>query len=300
MENKIIDGYTLVPLENILSINNIISVHYFEYSKNYIFEGEKHDFWEFVYVDKGEVNVMADDKKYLLKKDEMIFHKPNEWHTVLANKKVAPNLIVVSFDSKDEAMHLLEGKIITANEHIKVKLANIVKYAKEVFSSRLDDPMLKKYIKKSAIPIGSEQLMKLNLEMLLLYVIRNNIYSLAKNRGENYKTENFTSDKVAIIKNLLQENINDKLTLDDICEKTLMSKSSLQKLFKKETGESIIFYYNKIKIEKAKTLIRESEYNFSQISNILGFSTIHYFSRIFKNITGMTPSQYSSSTKKYI
>ncbi len=300
MEKRIVDGYTLIPLENIITIKDIISVHYFEYSKDYIFEGEKHNFWEFVYVDKGEINIMADNKRYLLKKDEMFFHKPNEWHTVLANNKVAPNLIVVSFDCSDEAMHLLEGKIILASEHIKVKLANIVKYAKEVFESPLDDPMLKEYKKKKASPIGSEQLIKANLEMMLIYVIRNNIYSLAKSRGEKYNPDNFTSDKVEIIKRFLHEHINDKLTLDDICDKTLMSKSSLQKIFKKQTGESIIYYYNKIKIEKAKTLIRESEYNFSQISTILGFSTIHYFSRTFKNITGMTPSEYVKSTKKYM
>ncbi len=300
MKEKIIDGYTVLPLENIINIDNIITVHYFEYSKNYIFEGEKHDFWELVFVDKGEVNIMADDKKYLLKKDEIFFHKPNEWHTVLATGKIAPNLIVVSFDCKDEALHLLEGRIISANESIKIRLARIVKFAKEVFSSRLDDPMLKKYVKRDAIPIGSEQLIKLNLEMVLIYILRNNIYSLAKLREEKYEEKMFSSDKVKIIKKLLEDHINEKLSLNDICEKTLMSKSSLQSLFKKETGQSIIHYYNEIKIEKAKSLIRESDYNFSQISNILSFSSVHYFSRTFKNITGMTPSEYASSTKKYI
>ncbi len=300
MKKTVIDGYTLIPLENIISIDNIVTVHYFEYSKNYIFEGESHDFWELVFVDKGEVNIMAEDKKYLLKQGEIFLHKPNEWHTVLATGKIAPNLIVTAFDCKDEALHLLEGKIISANEGIKLRLARIVKYAEEVFESKLDDPMLKEYVKKEAIPIGSEQLIKSNLEMLLLHLLRNNIYSLAKSRGEKYEEENFTSDKVKIIKNLLKEHIHEKLTLDDICEKTLMSKSSIQTLFKKETGTSIIQYYNTLKIEEAKTLIRESDYNFSQISNILGFSSIHYFSRTFKNITGMTPSEYTSSSKKYI
>ncbi len=298
--SKIIDGYTFTPLQSIISIDNIISVHYFEYSKNYIFEGEKHNFWELLYVDKGKISVMADDQKYSLIKDEIIFHKPNEWHTVIANKQVAPNLIVIGFECTDEAMRLLEGKIITASEKAKLKLANIVKYAKEVFSSRLDDPMLKKLQKKAASPIGSEQLIKLNLEMLLIDVIRNNVYSLAKSRAEFFEEKQLLSERVNIIKNMLTEHVDDKLTLDDICEKTLMSKSSLQKLFKDETGLSVMNYFNTLKIEKAKTLIREYNYNFTEIAQILGFSSIHYFSRKFKHITGMTLSEYGSSAKKYI
>lgn len=52
-----------------------------------------------------------------------------------------------------------------------------------------------------------------------------------------------------------------------------------------------------MKIEFAKQLIREDQMNFTQISDFLGYSSIHYFSRQFKKITGMTPSEYSSSIK---
>lgn len=42
-----------------MAVDAIVTVHYFEYAKNYVFEGEKHDFWELLYVDKGEVEVMG-------------------------------------------------------------------------------------------------------------------------------------------------------------------------------------------------------------------------------------------------
>ena len=48
-------------------------------------------------------------------------------------------------------------------------------------------------------------------------------------------------------------------------------------------------------LEKAKELIRENDKNFTQISEELGFSTVHYFSRLFKKKTGMTPTEYRSS-----
>ena len=56
-------------------------------------------------------------------------------------------------------------------------------------------------------------------------------------------------------------------------------------------------YFQKMKIDRAKEMIREKKYNFSEISERLSFSSIHYFSRRFKAITGMTPSEYAASVR---
>lgn len=69
-------GYEAIRLQRPLAVDDIVSVHYFEYSSNYYFEGECHDFWEFLYVDKGELDVRAGDVVQHLKKGQIIFHKP--------------------------------------------------------------------------------------------------------------------------------------------------------------------------------------------------------------------------------
>ena len=56
-------------------------------------------------------------------------------------------------------------------------------------------------------------------------------------------------------------------------------------------------YFFRLKVEAAKEMIRMSQLNFTQISERLGYSSIHYFSRQFKKTTGMTPSEYASSIK---
>ena len=56
-------------------------------------------------------------------------------------------------------------------------------------------------------------------------------------------------------------------------------------------------YLGKMKVDSAKQAIREGKKNFTEIANDLGYSSIHYFSRHFKKVTGMTPSEYSSSVK---
>lgn len=78
-------NYESITLREDLHIRKIYSIHYFEYMKDYVFDGESHDFWEFVFVDSGNLFVTAGDKEVLLASNEMIFHKPNEFHAFKRN-----------------------------------------------------------------------------------------------------------------------------------------------------------------------------------------------------------------------
>lgn len=296
----IVDNYELTSLKNEINIKHLISVHYFEYSKNYIFEGESHDFWEILYVDKGEINVMADEKKYILQKGEMIFHKPNQWHNVVANGEVAPNLIVVAFDSKSKAMKYFEDKVLSIDDRVKSHLANIVGEAKKAYSSDLSDPMMKGLKKRKKSKFGSEQLIRTHLELMLLEMIRDKEMYSTVARTSSAIREYAQDEKLSIIVNFLKENLHERLTLEDICHQTLLSKSSLMKIFKEGTGISVMEYFKRLKIEEAKVLIREGNHNFTQIAEILGYNSIHYFSRTFKSVTDMTLTEYATSVKIYI
>ena len=75
----------------------------------------------------------------------------------------------------------------------------------------------------------------------------------------------------------------------------MFSKSYLKKLFKNATGYSIMDYYTHLKIERAKILIKSGEMSVSEIAELLGYSSIHYFSRVFKKKTGLSPTEYKST-----
>lgn len=83
-------AYESVHLENSIAIENIISVHYFQYMSDFSFPGESHDFWELVCVDRGEIIAVAGDRQLALKKGNILFHKPNEFHNVLTNGRISP------------------------------------------------------------------------------------------------------------------------------------------------------------------------------------------------------------------
>ena len=90
----------------------------------------------------------------------------------------------------------------------------------------------------------------------------------------------------------LKENVERKITVDDICETLHYNKSYLFRQFKAETGETIMSYYTRLKIERAKRLLRETSFSVAQIADKLAFDTPNYFSKTFKKLTGYTPLQY--------
>lgn len=289
--------YIKTPLKEDLVIKKIVTIHYFEYAKNYVFEGEKHDFWEFLYVDKGDVEVMADNLGYKLKQGEMIFHKPNEFHNVWANGRVAPNLVVISFECKSPSINFFNNKIINVGDSEKNLLANILREARNAYSSSLDDPSLKKLEKNDDQPIGCEQLIRIYLEQLLIHLIRKgNKLNVESKPSLSVKNRSDT-DLVLRIVNFLKENVHTSLTFEDVCRFSNLSRTNLKVLFKEKTGLGVMEYFKNLKIDESKTMIREGEYNFTEIAQRLGYSSIHYFSRHFKKATGMTPSEYAYSVK---
>ncbi|MGE5583237.1 MAG: AraC family transcriptional regulator [Bacillota bacterium] len=290
-------NYQPTLLNEEIIIKKVVSVHYFEFAKDYVFSGEKHDFWEFLYVDKGEAEVMADTQGLKLKQGEMIFHKPNEFHNVWANGRVAPNIVIVAFCCKSKAMRFFENKIISVGDVEKNLMAQIIREAKEAFSSPLNVSELEKLERRPRQLFGSEQLIKLYLEQLMIYLVRKGGSIKKESRLSSTAKERSDEDRTRMVINYLQEHINDNLRFEDVCQFSNLSKTNLKTIFKEKTGASVMEYFKNLKIEEAKKLIREGECNITEIAERLGFTTIHYFSRRFKQATGMTPSEYASSVQ---
>ncbi len=96
----------------------------------------------------------------------------------------------------------------------------------------------------------------------------------------------------------IQNHYMNKLTLDDIAAKTYLSKTYLCSIFKKETGETITNYVNKVRIEKSKLLFSDEKLSIVQIANMCGFEDQSYFTKIFKSYVGVTPKKYRESRKR--
>ena len=86
-----------------------------------------------------------------------------------------------------------------------------------------------------------------------------------------------------------------KYPIEDICSKFAVSRSSLQMLFKNNLNITPKKYINDLKLAKSKLLIKENKYTISEIAFMLGFSSIHYFSRAFTQHYEISPSEYAQT-----
>ena len=287
--------YVPTHLRQDITVDYLVTVHYFEYAKNYVFEGEKHDFWELLYVDKGEVEVMADSTGYRMRQGEMIFHKPNEFHNVFANGVVAPNLVVISFGSRSAAMSYFEGKIMRAGEDERELLARIVNEARDAFCCALDDPGTLQMERASSSAFGCEQMIGILLEQMLIRLVRRGAEPAQEVKVSSSVKKRSDHDLVQRVIGYMEENVYGNLSFAQVCRFSAQSATNLKTIFKAVTGMGVMEYYRSIKIETAKRMLREGNGNITQVADRLGYASVHYFSRYFKQATGMSPSEYTLS-----
>ena len=284
--------YIKTQIKNIINISKIVTIHYYEFDKNFSFEGEKHDFWEMVYIDKGKVQIQSEKKKIILTQGEIIFHRPNEFHAIKAVDS-SPNFFVISFVCNSPAIKHFEKFHTVLDKTLKPFISAIIRESEATYVIPKNDPKLKKLNKVASPIIGGEQLIKTYLEQFLILLIRN-ILKIEKSTLFPNK-ESMESHLIISIKKYIEENVDKVFSLSDLCKEIGYSKSYLSRLFLTQTGDSIHKYYMTNKIKKAKQLIREGNYNFSQISDALSFDNPQYFSRVFKRITDMSPSEFKKT-----
>lgn len=296
--------YNGILLKNILTINKILTIHHFEHAGSLTFSGGSHAFWELIYVDKGSADLTMNETHTVLNKGQIAFLQPGEFHKAKMTGD-SSTVITIAFHCNNETMNFFKRRIEQTDELEKDLLANIVIEARQAFSSSLDNPYSSKMIRNNKEEFGAEQLIKLYLEQLLIHLIRrcsvshsspqvplNTLLNSAKPKNE---TELFD-----YIVRYMELHLSTKITIEQICRDNTMARSQLQKLFHKKSGCGIIEHFSRMKIAAAKEMIRTGRMNFTQIAEQLGYTSIHYFSRQFKKITCMTPSEYAASVNSII
>lgn len=280
-----------IPLRQTFVLEKLCSVHYFEFSKNYVFTGEAHDFWELVYVDKGEIIATAGEREFPLSCGEILFHRPGEWHNIRANGAVAPNVMIVSFSCHGDAMERFSGLRITATAEEKTLLSEILTESRLLFASALDDPFDHTLKLADPVPMGGEQQLGNDLTGLLISLGR---------RQEGKPCAPLRQSSHPLLEAIcayMQAHLSEKMTLETLAGEFHVSQSYLKKLFAEYTGGGAIHYFLRLRTERAKTLLRESEENISQIAEALGYENVYYFSSQFRKMAGMSPLEYRRSVK---
>lgn len=177
--------YISTRLKKDIHIDSIITIHYFEYMKDFIFEGESHDFWEILYVDKGDVSVCADNEWHTMTAGDIIFHRPNEFHAFESIGRKAPNLVAISFYCFSPVMHEFHKLRSPLTQEERTLISQIIAEARTTFSTSLSDPGVEQIGISEHAPFGAQQLILLHLEEFLILMKRNHIDNMQTELGGN-------------------------------------------------------------------------------------------------------------------
>lgn len=280
-------------IEKSVNVNFISSLYYFEFDDRFEDKFESHPNWELVYVDRGQCNVVADENCFVLQQGEMYFHKPYEKHMLRLEKNSLTNVFIITFHSTSEMLKCLEDRKLQASMNTKQALVAIIHEASLCFG---DLTVHSKSIDYESKVLAGEQSILLRFELMLLEIIRE--ITAESPRKKLYFSKKVIDDDFCIkIIDYMEEKLYGRLNLDELSNKLSFSKSYISKHFQKVCGYSVIEYFNMMKIEESKRLIRCTKQNFFEISESLMFSNSHYFSSTFKKYVGMTPTQYKRSCK---
>lgn len=283
--------YMPVNLNVEVNIEKIVAINYFEYERDFAFSGEMHDFWEVIYSDKDYLSVTVRSKEEIIPPGHFRIISPMELHSVKPAYGKAANAVIFSFVCSNEKLFKSAGRTILCDNEKKEYITKIISAAQDAFSTPLGEPYSTKLVKNPKSSVGSENLVKIYIELFLLSCIRENISAPASSAPLTHTSNPLLSE----ICSYLENNVTKDITFPQLCEEFGLSGTNMKKLFRDNLGFGAMDYFSKCKIDCAKHLIREKEMNLAEISEYLCFSSQQYFSRRFKNIAGMTPSEYARS-----
>ncbi|MBP3381029.1 MAG: helix-turn-helix domain-containing protein, partial [Clostridia bacterium] len=145
------------------------------------------------------------------------------------------------------------------------------------------------------------QYCKTALEMFLLHLHLSNSEDRSLVLPEQMKTSTHASDRQLTeqIKNYLSAHLSESITLEMLSKDLGVGQNTALRVFRQDVGMGIMTYFTKLRIDEAIRLICDTDLSFRSISERLGFESPEYFSRVFKRVTGLTPTEFSKQQSKW-
>lgn len=283
--------YESTALPDAMSVDGIYTVLKADFSRAGVGVGEAHDFPEISFISRGKHYGILDGKESERVCGQLTIVAPNSFH-----KSARPSdseALIISFASSSPALKDLYNRSLTLTAEQERTFRAIVADGLELFCRRAPGSEISGMILKENADEGLLLSMKKRLELFLIDLHR---CFAPKDRSSDESVSHRDADFQKVCA-FLKENVQKSLTVAEIARGASMSVSKLKILSREKCGGGIINLFIEIKIEKSKELIRKGELNFTEIADFLGFSSLHYFSRQFKKVMGISPSEFSKGCK---
>ena len=270
-------GSDSLRIEHQLRVDGLYTFFYQEKEQGFLFSGESHPMPELTYVDQGSLHSVADGQDMLLKQGDIVIYAPDQWHMQYSDIDVAPRFVTITFDMGGEGLAPLFNRKFTAPRQAQTLLRQMLR-------------------EQEQLDTFSNDMIISQLNMLLLTLLRES----AAPSTVKLQTSNAIHSENEIIRKAQQyisTHIREKLSVPLVARQVDVSPSYLTALFHKNLQISPGEYIRRIKLQESKQMIRENNLNFTEIAAALQYSTVHHFSRQFKEKFGITPTEYAKSVR---
>ena len=259
-----------------LRVESLYTFFYQEKEQGFIFPGEAHPMAELTYVDQGALHSVVDGQDLLLEQGDIMIYMPDQWHMQYAEMGIAPRFVTISFELAGQDLLRLKNRKFKAPQQAVT--------------------LLQQMLREQEAPDDHSGDMTIAMLNQLLVILLRQVDAPAT----KLRTSNAVHSENEIIRRAQQyisAHIREKLTVPVVAGKVDVSPSYLTALFHKNLQISPGEYIRRVKLQESKQMIRENSMTFTEIAAALQYSTVHHFSRQFKEKFGITPTEYAKSVR---
>jgi len=228
--------------------------------------------YQFIYVNEGCIHFFNQDgSEYIVDKGNLVLLKPHEYQNYDIYKKENPDVFWCHFSG-----YLVETLLNNYNINISVIPASKGGEYRRLFTA-------------IRLTLENESLHYIEMCALLLEQLMITISNDINNKNA------FKNDYPEVFENVLdyiQEHYYENITIEKLAEMNFSSKITLTRQFEKYVNCSPKRYLNKLRINKAQTLLLQTEYKINEIAFMVGYQNPLYFSTAFHTETGLSPRDF--------
>jgi AraC-like DNA-binding protein/mannose-6-phosphate isomerase-like protein (cupin superfamily) len=238
-----------------------------------------HKHTELFFIVSGKGQFIIQDQVFPVNVNNLVIINPNVLHTEASMDAQPLEYIVLG----------IEGVEMAANDHYNGQFCILDHFESVDISSCLRN-ILREMERKNP---GYEDICQAYTEILTIRLMRS--IAISPQAEAQVVSGN---QQCATVKRYIDLHFKESLTLEQLAEEAHMNKYYLSHAFKQEYGISPINYLISRRIEESKYLLSETDLSMSQIAHILGFSSLSYFSQVFRKAHGTSPMDFRQTSKK--
>ena len=278
--------YIGLDMPKTFEIKTLMSFHSSKYMQDYRYKGEYHNFWELVYVKSGSLGITADAEVFEITDNTIVFHQPNEFHTLWSSGGTSPEVVIISFVCDDPIMDFFRRKVMLLNAcernilyALDGVLNNVVRKNRVVNDNS-------KIVLQDNITEFDLHMVKNYLELLLLDIYTNGRPAMHTPCRHDSHEEIYSS-----IVEYMRHNVCERISTEELCRVFGVSRTTLKMIFSKYTQNGVMKHFLLMKIHQSKSLLAQG-FSVREAAEKLSFSSQNYFCSAFKRETGITPLEY--------